>query len=145
LASTNGAKSFFPTAATFADESKGELSATPGMVGDLWLAAHQDGLYHSTNGGASFTRLESVRQADSLGFGKSAAGQNFPALYLAGQIGDSHGLFRSDDVGVTWTRINDDQHQYGAISQVTGDPRVFGRVYFATSGRGIIYGEPVSQ
>ena len=32
-------------------------------------------------------------------------------------------------------------------SRLTGDPRVHGRVYFATGGRGIVYGEirPVAQ
>ena len=64
-----------------------------------------------------------------------------PALYLAGKIGSVTGLFRSDDAGVTWVRINDDQHQFGSIGHVIGDPRVYGRVYFATGGRGIIYGE----
>jgi hypothetical protein len=40
-------------------------------------------------------------------------------------------------------RINDDQHQYGSTNAaITGDPRVFGRVYVSTNGRGIIYGEP---
>jgi hypothetical protein len=38
--------------------------------------------------------------------------------------------------------VNDDQHQYGWISVISGDPRVFGRVYFGANGRGIIYGDP---
>jgi hypothetical protein len=39
--------------------------------------------------------------------------------------------------------LADDQHQFGsAICHVTGDPRIYGRVYFATGGRGIIYGDP---
>ena len=41
-----------------------------------------------------------------------------------------------------WQRIDDDAHRYGKISLVTGDPRLYGRVYFAGSGRGIVYGDP---
>lgn len=52
--------------------------------------------------------------------------------------------FRSADEGTSWVRINDDQHQYGWIGQtITGDPRVFGRVYLGTNGRGILRGDPV--
>jgi xyloglucan-specific exo-beta-1,4-glucanase len=54
------------------------------------------------------------------------------------------GVFRSADEGASWIRINDDQHQYGWIGQtVAGDPRVFGRVYLGTNGRGILRGDPV--
>jgi hypothetical protein len=52
------------------------------------------------------------------------------------------GIFRSTDIGATWVRVNDDEHQYGYINRLTGDPRVFGRVYLATSGRGVVYGDP---
>jgi hypothetical protein len=27
---------------------------------------------------------------------------------------------------------------------LSGDPRIFGRVYLATDGRGIVYGEPAA-
>ena len=48
-------------------------------------------------------------------------------------------------VRVNWQRINDDAHQYGEVGYVTGDPRVFGRVYFATGGRGIFRGDPKGE
>jgi photosystem II stability/assembly factor-like uncharacterized protein len=145
FASTNGAVSFSATEAVLPVASGfggATLSVAPGLVGDLWLAGRAAGLFHSTNGGASFAKLENVRAAGSLGFGRAAAGRFFPALYLAGEIGGVRGVFRSEDAGASWTRINDDQHQYGWISHVTGDPRIYGRVYFGTSGRGVIYGDP---
>ena len=52
------------------------------------------------------------------------------------------GFFRSDDAGAKWVRINDDQHQWGFCTIIEGDPRVSGRVYIGTGGRGIIVGEP---
>jgi photosystem II stability/assembly factor-like uncharacterized protein len=150
--STNSAASFTATAVVFAaQENNGfgfgggdggaTLSVTPGIENDLWLASRAGGLFHSTNGGAIFTKLERVQEAGSLGLGKAAPGKNFPALFLAGKIGGLQALFRSDDAGENWVRINDDRHQYGYISHVTGDPRIYGRVYFATGGRGVIYGE----
>jgi hypothetical protein len=63
-------------------------------------------------------------------------------VYLIGTVGGQYGFFRSDDVGTTWVRINDDQHQFGFTGAITGDPRVFGRVYVGSGGRGILYGIP---
>ncbi len=149
LTSTNGAARFVATGAALPTEgsfgNSTTLSATPGLEGNLWLTLRRHGLYHSTDGGASFIKIGPVQDARSLGCGKAAPGKDFPALYLAGTIGNTVGLFRSVDAGATWTRINDDRHQYGAISHVTGDPRIFGRVYFATSGRGIIYGDEAKE
>jgi hypothetical protein len=155
LASTNGAVSFSPTPATFpavegfdggfggGGGAGGSLYAVPGFTGDLWLAFRTNGLFHSINAGVSFQKVEPVQEADSLGFGKAARNRKYPALYLAGKVHQLQALFRSDDAGQTWVRINDDQHQYGLINHVTGDPRIYGRVYFGTGGRGIIYGDPV--
>jgi hypothetical protein len=123
----------------------GVLYATPGCEGDLWLASRSNGLYHATNPAGAFTKLSAVDEAYSLGFGKAAPGRNRPALYLAGKVGHIQALFRSDDTGATWLRINDDRHQYGWLNHVAGDPRIYGRVYIATSGRGIVYGDPASS
>jgi photosystem II stability/assembly factor-like uncharacterized protein len=150
LISTDGAASFSDSGAGLSDSRAVEfhgstfLSATPGRERDLWLIYPEQGLYHLQKGGTNFVKIESVSSARSLGFGRAAGGKTFPTLYLAGRVGNVEGLFRSTDGGVAWGRINDEQHQYGVISRVTGDPRIFGRVYFGTSGRGIIYGDPVA-
>jgi len=149
FASTNAAASFAAAEAALPParrdvHASANLTVTPGREGDVWLAFGGRGLWHSTNGGASFVRLEKVGAASALGLGKAAAGKGFPALFLSGKTGSQSGLFRSDDAGQTWLRINDDAHQFGRAVKVTGDPRIFGRVYLATSGRGIIYGEPAA-
>ncbi len=122
--------------------TRGHLKATFGKEGELWLAQYGDGLFHSTDSGATFAKIASVQEGDAIGFGKAAPGANYPALYLAGKVEGVSGVFRSDDRGVSWTRINDDQHQYGWIGQViTGDPRIYGRVYLGTNGRGIPFAD----
>jgi photosystem II stability/assembly factor-like uncharacterized protein len=115
--------------------------ATPGIEGDVWLTNFKE-LNHSTDSGKTYEAIGSVSEAYALGFGKAADGKKYPALYLIGKIDSVVGFFRSDDVGATWVRVNDDQHQYGFCSVITGDPRVYGRVYVGTGGRGIVYGEP---
>ncbi len=149
LYSTNGAENFFESAAAFSpsesradgSENFGALAAAPEHEGDVWLALRGDGLYHSADGGADFANVKNVDEAGAIGFGKAADGKDFPAIFLAGKISGVTGVFRSTDAGSNWTRVNDDAHQFGAVTRLTGDPRVFGRVYLATSGRGVICGE----
>jgi photosystem II stability/assembly factor-like uncharacterized protein len=121
--------------------SSASAQATPGIEGDVWLTNFKE-LNHSTDSGKSFEAVTTVTEAYALGFGKAPEGKKYPALYLIGKIGDVVGYFRSDDAAATWVRINDDQHQFGFCTVIIGDPRVYGRVYIGTGGRGIVFGEP---
>jgi len=118
------------------------LYATPGKTGDFWIAAY-DGLYHSADTGLNFAKYNDVMEIHAFGFGMAAPGEPFPALFLIGRISGIRGIFRSDDKAQSWVRINDAQHQWGLLLQVTGDPKKYGRVYVGTHGRGIILGDPV--
>ena len=118
------------------------LYAAPGREGELWLAAFH-GLYLQRAGsGQAFKRLPAVTEIHAFGFGRAAPGKTEPALYLVGTVAGKYGLFRSTDGAASWQRINDDAHQWGLILQVSGDPKVFGRVYVGTHGRGVLYGDP---
>jgi hypothetical protein len=117
------------------------IKAVPDHEGEVWVTTKVD-LNRSSDSGKSFSKVAGVEEAHGIGFGKAAPGQGFPAIYLSGKISDQVGFFRSDDGGQKFVRINDDQHQYGGATVLTGDPRVYGRVYVAPGGRGIIYGEP---
>jgi hypothetical protein len=121
--------------------TSGGIQAVPGIEGDVWITAGKE-LLHSIDSGKSYETISGIEAAHGIGIGKAAEGKKYPSLYLIGKIGGVAGLFRSDDTGATWSRINDDQHQYGFIEVITGDPRVPGRVYIGTGGRGILYGEP---
>ncbi|WP_211588487.1 xyloglucanase [Allorhizocola rhizosphaerae] len=145
--SANGGATFQATAATgLPAEGSVYFKAVPGHEGDIWLAGGSPvgayGMWRSTDSGASFTRLSNVERADNVGFGKAPPARTYPAVYAVAQIGGVRGFFRSDDGGAGWARINDDQHQYGnACCAITGDPRIYGRVYVTGNGRGIVYGD----
>jgi hypothetical protein len=150
LASTNGAVNFEATAAILPTvESSGRgggsgvLAAVFGREGDLWAGSRNGGLFHSSDGGVSFTKVDAVEGADAIGFGMAAPGKTYPAVFLLGNIDNLHARFRSDDSGQTWVRIDDSRHQFGSadVPMIVGDPRIYGRVYFTTGGRGVIYGD----
>ncbi len=115
------------------------LTASFGAEGDLWLT-NPNGLYHSTNSGASFSKITSLNNAARVALGKAAPGKSSPAVYIVGTVNNQYGIFRSDDTGATWTRLNDNQHQFFGIRAFAADARTYGQVYLGTSGRGIIYG-----
>jgi photosystem II stability/assembly factor-like uncharacterized protein len=119
------------------------IYAAPGRERDLWLAAF-DGLYHAAPG-KDFVRTPAVEQIHGFGFGKAAPRAKMSALYLVGTVQGQRGFFRSTDGGTTWVRINDDQHQWGLVLHITGDPKRFGRVYVGTHGRGTFYGDPAGR
>jgi len=117
------------------------IQAAPGFEGDVWIT-HGNALLRSRDAGKTYAPIRAVEEAHAVGFGRAAPGKTFPSVYLSGKVGGINGFFRSDDAGETFARVNDDAHQYGGSSLISGDPRVFGRVYVAGHGRGILYGEP---
>ncbi|MGH9351022.1 MAG: hypothetical protein ACRD2G_02505 [Terriglobia bacterium] len=124
-------------------------------AGDLWLALGNNGLWHSTDYGATWAQVggptsrEQVTAANQVALGKARPGRRHPAIFLYGTVSTLgiQALYRSDNGGRTWVRINNDRHQYGGVNSsstaylLQGDPRVYGRVYFGMNGRGIIYGD----
>lgn len=144
LASTDGGRTFTARATGLpAGDAQFKLVAAPGRGGDLWLSTKWNGLHRSTDGGVTFTKVDSCWASHTLGFGKAADGAGYPAIYQVGSTEAITAVYRSDDEAKSWTRINDDHHQWGWTGEtITGDPRVYGRVYLATNGRGVQYGEP---
>jgi hypothetical protein len=145
--STDGGASFSATPVTdLPTQGQVRFGAVPGRAGDVWLAGGAPGsaygLWRSTDAGASFERVADVDEGDAIGFGKAAPGADYPTVYTSSRIDGVRGIFRSDDAGGTWVRINDDERQWAWTgSVVTGDPEVYGRVYVGTNGRGVVLGD----
>ncbi|MDO8990993.1 MAG: putative Ig domain-containing protein [Sideroxyarcus sp.] len=128
------------------------LAVNPYVEGDVWLT-NGDNVYHSTDSGVSWTKLTTMAStpagydhyqgptsygAQRVALGKPVPGSSYSAsVYLVGTVGGVAGIFRSDDAGSTWTRINDDANQWGGVGAIAADNNVAGRVYVA--GRGVLY------
>jgi hypothetical protein len=138
------------------------LAVSPAAEGDLWLTSY-NGLFHSTDSGSTFTQVSGIQTSYEISFGAAAPGASYPAVYLVGQQSDdancsqtypstnaeviafltnlpSECVYRSIDAGTTFVRINSFNDQFGYSNVISGDPRVFGRIYIGTAGRGIIEG-----
>ncbi|KAJ3122012.1 hypothetical protein HK100_012164 [Physocladia obscura] len=115
------------------------LKAVPGATSHVWLATGND-LLKSIDGAKTFISVGV--QAGAIGFGiKASTGIYAAAVYISGIVNSQAGIYRSDDGGNLWVRINDDTHQYGATNYaIDGDKNVYGRVFVGTNGLGIVYG-----
>jgi len=104
----------------------------PFTAGDIWLPLGILGLWHSTDFGSTFHAVGHPGLSTTrFSIGAAPPGSSIPALFLWGTVTKTSatGLFRSDDTGATWVRINDDKHQYGGPSLIQADSRVYGRCY----------------
>lgn len=123
-------------------ETPWPLVASPFAAGDLWLNIG-GALHRSRDGGRSFAVQSEGLEIKRFALGKPATGSTEPTVFAFGTQGSVTGIWRSTDAGKSWLRVNDEANQWGnRIRLVEGDPRMFGRVYVGTDGRGLLYGEP---
>ena len=141
--SVDGGASF--TAASINLPTGGEmLRVASHREGDLWLASGNF-LMHSEDGGTSFKKIDGLSLVSTVGLGMAAPGKSEPCIYVIAAIGSLQGAFRSDDGGSTWICLTDAQHGFGTMDQIVGDPRIYGRVYIGTNGRGVLFGDPIKN
>ena len=150
--STDGGHTFTASAQTWDPYGFNytDLAVNPFAEGDLWLA-DANNLWHSVDSGVTWTKLTGTlvgtgnttqHGAMKVALGVPAAGSSYSAaVYFVGRLltGGAYvyGVYRSDDAGAHWTRIDDDNHRYGGVGGIVADTRVYGRVFLA--GRGMDY------
>jgi hypothetical protein len=144
--SSNDGGQTFTAVKTGLESSTSKIKAVPDKEGHVWIPGSTTGLSYTTDGGKTINKVNGITRSDVVGFGKAKDGEDYLAIYMCGEKDGLYAVYRSDDMAKSWVRVNDDQHQYGSINySITGDLRVYGRVFVATNGRGIVYGEPNSD
>jgi photosystem II stability/assembly factor-like uncharacterized protein len=102
------------------------------------FAGPGSGVYKSIDGGTTWRQLTKGLPATGELLGRAGleiAAANPKHLYaITGTTAESGGLYRSDDAGETWQRINDDERIWGRpgdFNEVRADPKNADIVYVA--------------
>jgi hypothetical protein len=112
----------------------GEDSVRPFDYKPLWRSTDRT----CTN----FTRVPGVQYAIDVAFGKGDS-PDIPYIYIYGKANgdDIFGVYLSKDNAQTWTRITNENQQFGRVQGLEADMRYRNRVFLYTGGRGIVYGQ----
>lgn len=121
-----------------------QFTVNPFVEGQLYVSAGAAGLFVLDT--ATSTELVNITSGSadvqSFGLGKSETEGGAPTIFIMGEANEEgYGVYRSTDNGKSWSRINDDTQKWGNVNpRISGDPKVFGRCYISTNGRGIVMG-----
>jgi len=102
------------------------------------VIAASNGLYHSTDSGETFARMDGVSEVHAFGFGRRPPGAKSAALYL---VGGSRPARRS--ASTTRQKLGTNQrrsHQWGWCSRSRATPKQYGRVYVGSHGAALYTG-----
>ncbi|MFZ2988213.1 hypothetical protein [Ideonella sp.] len=148
LTSVDGGLSFKPTVTGLRkveNWQSAQLLCAPGGLRDLWLAL-PDTLLRLAGADLPPKVIKPVVDPWLMALGKAAPGAAYHSVFVWGKVWAggvlAEGLFRSDDAGNSFKRIDDDTHRYGRLLSLAADPLEHGTVYLAPHGRGVIVGRP---
>lgn len=126
------------------------LKPNPLVAGDVWIKIGTR-LFRCENALAPVTAnqpdIQRVNEAvitrvQNFGWGAPYPTSSNPTLFIAGTINGIESVFRSTDLGVTWTDIlMGEPVSLANISSIDGDMNRPGRVFLGTSNRGVFYFE----
>ena len=131
----------------------GQLKANPFIENDIWFAPFNiyilqndpspnlRKLWHSSDGGTTWSTLSTIDEVYAYGFGKIETGNSFASLIVYGKIGAVESIFISYDLGLTFTNLGTLNVPEGIITNIEGDMKVSNRIYISTGCRGGWYGD----
>ena len=126
--STDGGITFSESGTLGASTAPFQIAVNPGVTGDVWVSSDR-GIFHSARLQYLFTALSGVSEAWSISFGAPATTGGYPALFVAANVDQTVGYYRSDNAGSSWIQINDKGHGFASASAnvISGDARIHGR------------------
>lgn len=129
----------------------GQLAVNSKVQNDLWFVdgvagATTHGLFHSTDGGATFQQIAGISHAITLavGAGSGQPGDAPYSVYFYGQFSTdpNWGVFRSTNGGTSWDRVA--YYPLGIYitpNSMAASQDTFGKVYIGFGGESFVYGQ----
>ncbi len=142
MVSSDGGKTFDYTKIKL--ELTGKMAVSFGNEGVVYIPCEKAGLFYTEDHGTTTSRLETVTTCYAVGLGKGKTDDAPNVIYIWGQPNteDTLGIYMSEDNGSSWTRINNDENEFGGTANgrfIIGDYNIYGRCYMSTTGLGLVY------
>lgn len=140
--SKDGGANFTTTGITLSDNC--EIVPSAEKEGFLWIRTGTM-LGYSEDYGATINYLKNL-SVNAIGVGAAEKEGDPMVLYVMGDIQEQGGgIYATEDHGKSWKKLTTEDDAFGNLTpSITGDASVYGRVYFATNGRGIVMGDIAS-
>jgi xyloglucan-specific exo-beta-1,4-glucanase len=131
----------------------GKLKANPFLEDDIWFTPFNAyvrendpnpnlrKLWHSIDGGATWSALSSIDEVYAFGFGMKEIGKSAASLIVYGKKNSIESIFISYDLGISFLDVGTTNIPEGVITNIEGDMKVNNRIYVSTGCRGIWYGD----
>jgi len=124
----------------------GKITAVPGKEGHLLFSNGAEesidlieGVLLSTDGGESWNLLENTDKVLNVTAGKAATPDDYPTIYICGEVNQVYGYYMSTDQGNNWTSIG--TYPLGLYDWPTvmeANPHVYGNLIIGFAGNGFI-------
>ncbi|MEL6927279.1 MAG: hypothetical protein AAFO95_01435 [Cyanobacteria bacterium J06600_6] len=137
--SSDGGQSFQEVVSNLPQSERYVLTTTPAVEGEIWLSLAENGLYHSVDGGISFSQIQSINSAYLVTVGKPINKKYTAAVYVYGEHDNRSGLFFTSDGGNNWQKVNNLAEIPRSTKVLTASKQYPGLVFAGTDGRGIYY------
>lgn len=140
--SKDGGANFVATGVNLSENC--EIVPSAEKQGFIWVRSGTM-LGYSEDYGTTVTYLKDL-SVNAIGVGKGEKDGDPMVLYVMGDIQQQGGgIYSTADHGKNWKKLTTDNEGFGNLTpSITGDASIYGRVYFATNGRGIVMGDLAS-
>ena len=141
--STDGGKTFAPSGLAYEAQEyssflRSSIEANPQKAGEVWFSTFESGLFKADNFGKTAKRVPYVNSVEAFSFGAPVSDSDEASMFVLAEIYGVRGLYRSDDGGKSWIKLNSSDFGLGNALEICGDKRTFGTVYVSTAGRSVL-------